>query len=526
MPSRYELRWTNPVDLLKRVLKLGNKAQERRAGTMADASVAGSRSSLPGMFSPDEEGDSAQVKGAQRALSGKKALSLEGLRKGLVDASWCAVVERGLPDVIVAYDPTYLSYKGHKDKQKRLNPGDGFEGYVALNSAVVDPTTGGLLGVAHQALVSADGPDDRVAVDYAPGITDPTLVTKLEWASRQQFLAHMLHVDATAPEGVEIVCVADREFDDGLALRALVGASSRCHFVIRGNEQRALLVEPGTIKLPANVKRPSVQHFLRPAEHRGLESAYVADIVEHLPLIPLRDVPLDARGRVCSDGKNAARIAHLHAGAIRVKLAKRSQRGLDAGIPEEPIWLTLVVVRELEPPPGTTPLEWRLLTDLPATTPTELARIVDAYRFRWRIEEFFRTIKASMGLEKSRLKTPSAIARLLVFCTIKAMMLDYLRAAAGLASGRPPTDEQRKKLKELGRKAVEIEKQRRGKRPPREALDAATRALMIVGLLARLGGWTNRRGASLGNEVLIRGLTTLLHDLSLGHYDWLVSDLG
>ncbi|MBI5545962.1 MAG: hypothetical protein HY901_18890 [Deltaproteobacteria bacterium] len=188
--------------------------------------------------------------------------------------------------------------------------------------------------------------------------------------------------------------------------------------------------------------------------------------------------------------------------------------------------LVLVVVREDHPPPGIEPLEWLLLTDLPATTPEEIDRVVDAYKCRWRIEEFFRTTKDAMKLEGSELDDPLATARLLFFVTLKAVFLDELRLLAEIPAGTPPSKEQRQEMVQGAKQAIEIERERSGRGIPPPELSQRTRARMTMGLIAKYGRWTAKSGVSLGNYVLLAGLPIFLHDISEGRFAWLLEDLG
>ena len=54
---------------------------------------------------------------------------------------------------------------------------------------------------------------------------------------------------------------------------------------------------------------------------------------------------------------------------------------------------TCIVAREVEPPAGDKPIEWRLLTNLPVDTLEQAARMIDWYRARWEIELFFLILK-------------------------------------------------------------------------------------------------------------------------------------
>src|SRR6267142_183172 len=62
--------------------------------------------------------------------------------------------------------------------------------------------------------------------------------------------------------------------------------------------------------------------------------------------------------------------------------------------------LHCVHVREVDAPEGAEPIEWRLWTNLPVDTPAQILYVVDVYRARWLIEEFFKALKTGCALEK------------------------------------------------------------------------------------------------------------------------------
>jgi hypothetical protein len=69
--------------------------------------------------------------------------------------------------------------------------------------------------------------------------------------------------------------------------------------------------------------------------------------------------------------------------------------------------LTLVDVREMSQPEDGEPVHWRLLTTHTVTNLGEARRVVDLYRMRWIIEEFFRTIKtAGFNIEDADIGDP------------------------------------------------------------------------------------------------------------------------
>ena len=86
--------------------------------------------------------------------------------------------------------------------------------------------------------------------------------------------------------------------------------------------------------------------------------------------------------------------------AARVKLRAPSRPGgkLDN------VEVNVVLVTELNPPPGAEPIEWVLLTDLPIGTVEDVLRVIDYYTCRWQIEIYFRVLKSGCKVEESQLE--------------------------------------------------------------------------------------------------------------------------
>jgi len=139
----------------------------------------------------------------------------------------------------------------------------------------------------------------------------------------------------------------------------------------------------------------------------------------------------------------AGRMATLRFAAQRVVL----QRPGD--VPRRSPWprtLTAHVVYgwEVAPPPGEPAVAWRLITTEPIDTVEPVERIVDWYRTRWLIEEFFKALKTGCAYETRQLEsldtllvalTPRQlhVLRAAVRCAAAA----HADAATGLARGRP-----------------------------------------------------------------------------------------
>lgn len=159
--------------------------------------------------------------------------------------------------------------------------------------------------------------------------------------------------------------------------------------------------------------------------------------------------------------------------------------------------VNVVWVRELDTSHGCEPVEWRLVTTEPIETAEQVGAIVDAYRTRWLIEEYFRALKQGCGFEKRQLENIRAIVNALAVFTPIAWQLLALRTAAR----QSPNARASATLSKLKIRLLE--------RHPkvRLASNASTRDAMLA--VARLGGHIRNNGDP-GWIVLGRGYEKLL----------------
>lgn len=176
--------------------------------------------------------------------------------------------------------------------------------------------------------------------------------------------------------------------------------------------------------------------------------------------------------------------------------------GAAPGLPAT-VGLTLVDIREVSTPPDGKPIHWRLLTTHSVTTCAEARRVVDLYRQRWLIEEFFRTLKtAGFDLEAADIGEPKAMINLVAAATIAAVTIKQLvQARDGNTDQRleDAFDPQDLALLEAvsAKLAGKTEKQRNPH--PKGSLAFAT------WVIARLGGWTGYYGKP-GPKIMRIGL--------------------
>lgn len=107
---------------------------------------------------------------------------------------------------------------------------------------------------------------------------------------------------------------------------------------------------------------------------------------------------------------------------VTVKRTRNSSAAYPAKTP-----LHVVHVFEPAPPPGQEPVEWILLTNEPISTNQEIQAIIDCYRQRWLIEEFFKAIKTGCAYEKRQLETYHALTNALAMTLPIAWSMLLLR---------------------------------------------------------------------------------------------------
>src|SRR5438105_7167663 len=63
--------------------------------------------------------------------------------------------------------------------------------------------------------------------------------------------------------------------------------------------------------------------------------------------------------------------------------------------------LTVIYAQERETPAGRDPIDWKLITDLPVSTPVQAIEKLEWYASRWKIETFHKILKSGCKAEES-----------------------------------------------------------------------------------------------------------------------------
>lgn len=166
---------------------------------------------------------------------------------------------------------------------------------------------------------------------------------------------------------------------------------------------------------------------------------------------------------------------------------------------------------EVDPPPGATPLEWVLLSDLPADTFERAYERADWYGQRPVVEDYHKGQKSGVGVERSRFERASRLEPMVALLSVVAAVLLSLRDAGRQrdADERPATD----LLPPLYVKVMAARSARRARQKGPRARPPVTERMSVrqfVIELARLGGFMARKSdGHPGWQTLWRGWATL-----------------
>jgi hypothetical protein len=159
--------------------------------------------------------------------------------------------------------------------------------------------------------------------------------------------------------------------------------------------------------------------------------------------------------------------------------------------------VNIVSVREVKAPRHEEPVAWLLITTEPVDDERQILKVVDCYRGRWRIEEFFKALKTGCAFEKHQLDSKQTLLNALALFVPVAWHLLRLRTAARsteTSAARTVLDDE------------QLIVLRRASRSPLPKTLSARDALLAI---AGLGGHLPSNGEP-GWQVLGRGYQDLL----------------
>ena len=364
-------------------------------------------------------------------------------------------------DVVVIQVTSELALGGRRAKANGYGPvgkGGGLRGLLLHAVLAVDAGTGGVIGLVDANVRNREG-----------GKVRPRRARKTTEKESQRWLDGTMRAGEVLGPANSITGVSDRESDiyDHFASRP-----PNMHLVIRACQNRQIDMgsgdPPGLLFCFADGLRPC--------------GRFKAQI----PAAPGRK----------------ARVAELAVRFSKVVVCKplhTNSRDLPASIT-----LSLVDVREISnPEDGSEPIHWRLLTTHEVTGLYRARRIIELYRLRWIIEEFFHTLKtAGFDIEAADISDPQVMMKLVMAATVAAVtVMQLVKARDGttdqqLAEAFDPADQSI-----LEAVSVQLEGKTALQKNPYPKKSLAFAAWVI----GRLGGWTGYYDKP-GPKVMRRGL--------------------
>jgi hypothetical protein len=373
----------------------------------------------------------------------------------------------GHRDVLVVHDTSQFEFNGTSPREglgRLVNPGQGFFGHFTLAVAADgsrEPL--GLLAVETLFRLDKAKPKSKRRSSDSRG-------ESARWPRAIESAEKLLDGRTRA------IHVMDREADSFPILECLHGAGRS--YVIRAFQNRVLV-------------GGSEQHLKEAAQaaKRSFD----------------REVPLSRRPQIPgAPGKRHparnGRLAKLSFSATTVEIPKTAKAKQPTA---SSLVLNVVYVIERRPPAGQLAVEWFLLTDLPVATAEQIAFVVDCYRGRWMIEEYFKALKTGCQYEKRQLESAHSLLNALAVLAPVAWRLLLLRHLARASPERSAS---------AALTSVQLDVLRATAKRPFPSRPTVKDAMLAV---AGLGGHLPRNGEP-GWLVLGRGM----HDLLLLELGW------
>ena len=363
-------------------------------------------------------------------------------------------------DIVVVQNTSELALGGRRARANGFGPvgkGGALGGLLLHAALALEVGSGALLGLADAKTWNRD--KGEVAHRRSRATADKESQRWLDTAARAGKMLGSAR---------SITCVSDRESD---IYEHFTARPSNVHLIVRVCQDRLIAAE-------AMAASALLFSFIDSIAEQGRFAI-------EIPAAPGR----------------RARVAELAVRFTPVVLRKpvHGARGLPATVT---MWV--VDVREsCAPADGSMPVHWRLLTTQSADSVEAARRVVDLYRLRWTIEEYFRTLKtAGFDIEDADLSNPRAMMNLVAAASIAAVTIMQLvkdRDGAGQRRSTDAFDPDDPRILEAICERLEGKTARQKNPHPKGTLAFA------AWVIARLGGWTAYYGKP-GPKVMRIGL--------------------
>lgn len=206
----------------------------------------------------------------------------------------------------------------------------------------------------------------------------------------------------------------------------------------------------------------------------------------------------------------------LRVGSVTIP---RPRAAREPGLPDQ-VTLTLIELTEPNPPEGAEAVVWRLLTTHAASDAEAAWQIVEWYKARWTIEQFFRTLKKQgFQIEDSQVETASSLLKLVAIAARAAVIvLQLTHARDGNCSLPAPLVFAPQELAVLDVLNADYNKPTQNRRNPHPHRSLPWAAWII----GRLGGWNGYQSSKPPGPITFKNGLDILRTMAAG---WALRDL-
>lgn len=352
-------------------------------------------------------------------------------------------------DVVVVQDTSELSLGGRHAKANGYGPigkGGALRGLLLHAALAVDARNGGVIGLVEAKVWNRTG-----------GKVKHRRSRTTKQKESQRWLDSTKRAAEVLTEAASVTVVSDRESDiyEHFAFRP-----QTTHLIVRACQNRRIETD----------------------EEQQIDRLF--SYVDGLPGQGRLKVNIPAApGRKARSSELVIRFSPV--------TLRKPLHGATADLPDA-VTLTVVDVREVSTPDGGKPIHWRLLTTHPVTNIADARRIVDLYRMRWIVEEYFHTQKTGgFDIEAADISDPEAMIRFVAAVAVAAVSVMQLVKARDGATGQDlietfePADQP---ILEAVSANLEGKTERLKNAHPKGSLAFA------AWVIARLGGWDGYYG--------------------------------
>ena len=373
--------------------ELGDARRTRRLVT-----VAAQMAARPDESTPDQSESWADCQAAYRLFDN------DDVTHAAILAPHCQATRSAgaAGDVqLMICDTTEIDFGGRRQIRGAGPTGSGGgKGFFLHTALALDAFRGEILGLAGQRLFY------RVPTPKSMSKS----VRRKRGSAEAQVWRHLIADLGAPPEGVRWIHVCDRGADDYEVF--LQARFTQTSVIIRAAKLHRKIVAP---------------------DRRRCK---LSDVLEELPVCGTRTIAVRATEKLPARTATVQlRFVRIGLPQPRVKTAWMRQHA-----PTEPLPLSVVELREVEPPPGVEPLRWVLYTFEPVTTAVEAEQVVAHYEQRPLIEEYHKALKTGCRLEARRYETAARLERVAAVSAVVAVRLLQLKTAAHRTPQRPARD--------------------------------------------------------------------------------------